>query len=282
MILKAYAKINWALRVCGCREDGYHLLDMLMQRISLCDELRIEASDTLRLEIDGAIPGNPRHNLVLRAANALNEAAGTSFGASVYLNKHIPSQAGLGGGSADCAAALLGLNELWGLGFDADKLLSIGLKLGADVPFCLQNALCRVGGIGEKLSPFPYSPRIPLLLYMPRQGLSTAEVFAALSSAGESIDIEALAEALRQNKLKEAQGLSRNDLELPALRLLPELKDIMTRFRAAGAPFVRMSGSGACVFAAFESVEAADAAARLLPGSMRAETLYEVTSYIRR
>ena len=274
--IQAHAKINWALSVCGERPDGYHELDMLMQSIALCDELSFERARRLTLEVDGQrLPGGDR-NLVIRAANALNDAFGHRMGARITLTKRIPARAGLGGGSADCAAALIALNKLWNLRLPLKTLQQIGLQLGADVPFCLQSGLCRAQGVGEVLTPLPDAPEIPLVMLTPGGGLSTPAVFRAWGQCGsphEPTDIPALAQALRAGDLDRAQALAHNDLEAPAIALMPEIGEWIDRFRALGARFTRMSGSGSTVFAAFHTQDAARAAADQIPGAILTRTL---------
>ena len=155
MLLHAYAKINWALDTVGLRDDGYHLLDTIMQSISLHDDITIEPDSRLFLSVADA-PHVPcdESNLILRAAEALRRHTGTAAGARITLRKRIPVGAGLGGGSTDAAAVLRALNDMWGLGLPEETLYEIGLSLGADVPFCLHGGLCRAQGIGEILTPF--------------------------------------------------------------------------------------------------------------------------------
>ena len=279
--VQAHAKINWSLSVCGERPDGYHELDMLMQSIELSDELTFERARRLTLEVDGQhLPGGDR-NLVIRAANALNEALGKRMGARITLKKHIPARAGLGGGSADCAAALLALNRLWNLRLPMHTLQQIGLQLGADVPFCLQAGLCRAQGVGEILTPLPDAPGIPLVMLTPGGGLSTPAVFRAWGQCGcpaTPVDIPALARALSDGDLTQAQRLASNDLEAPAIALMPEIGEWIERFRALGADFVRMSGSGSTVFAAFRDEEKARAAAAQIPRAILTRTRREANS----
>lgn len=177
----ARAKINWSLNILGVRPNGYHELDMLMQPISLADELVFEPADALSLTVGGA-PGD-ENDLVLKAARALAELARQhgmkTSGARICLTKRIPSRAGLGGGSADCAETLKALNRLWNLNFPMETLLELGAKLGADVPFCLTGGLARVLGIGERIEPLSNPPRCALVLITPGGGLSTPEVFRA-------------------------------------------------------------------------------------------------------
>ena len=276
--VQARAKINWSLSIRGERPDGYHELDMLMQSVELSDELSFERARRLTLEVDGQrLPGGER-NLVIRAANALNEALGKRMGARITLKKRIPARAGLGGGSADCAAALLALNRLWNLRLPMKTLQLLGLRLGADVPFCLQSGLCRAQGVGEILTPIPDAPSMPLVMVTPGGGLSTPAVFRAWGECGSpmtDVDIPALARALSEGDLIRAQSLAHNDLEAPAIALMPEIGEWIERFRALGARFARMSGSGSTVFAAFETEDKARAAAAQLPGAILTRTLSE-------
>ena len=275
LTLHAHAKINWSLSICGERPDGYHNLDMLMQSIELCDVLSFESARFLTLTVDGQPLPTGNRNLVIRAASALNEALGQHNGARITLKKSIPTRAGLGGGSADCAATLIALNRLWNLRLPLRTLQQIGLKLGADVPFCLQQGLARAEGVGEILTPIDEPPRIPLVMLTPGGGLSTPAVFKAWSDGSDpmtQIDNLALADALKRGDFARAQALSHNDLESPAIRLMPRIGALMEHFRSLGADFVRMTGSGSTVFAAFADEEAACAAARATPGAILTHT----------
>lgn len=276
--LKAHAKINWSLSILGLRSDGYHELDMLMQSLELHDELIFEDARWLSLSVDGqSLPVGGR-NLIVKAANALMEATGERHGARIQLKKHIPIRAGLGGGSADCAMTLVALNQLWKLYLPTDRLMKIGASLGADVPFCMLGGLARVGGVGERLTPIPGAPSIPLAMVTPGGGLSTPAVFKAWDEGDCPIvpaDLSALADALTRGDLNRAQTLSFNALEVPAIRLMPQIGEIIETFRTLGARFVRMTGSGSTVFAAFDTDEQAKAAAAHIPGAIATRTLGE-------
>ena len=275
LTLHARAKINWSLSICGERPDGYHSLDMLMQSIELCDVLSFEPARFLSLTVDGKKLPIGNRNLVIRAANALNETLGLHNGARISLKKNIPTRAGLGGGSADCAMTLIALNRLWNLRLPLRTLQQIGLKLGADVPFCLQQGMARAEGVGEILTPLESPPMIPLVMVTPGGGLSTPAVFKAWSAGNyplSRIDNLALAGALKARDFARAQALSCNDLETPAIALMPEIGALIDRFRSLGAAFVRMTGSGSTVFAAFESEEAARRAADAVPGAILTRT----------
>lgn len=275
MTVNAHAKINWSLNILALREDGYHELDMLMQSLELCDELTFENARWLTLSVDGQnLPVGGR-NLIIRAANALNDYMGQRNGAKIQLKKRIPSRAGLGGGSADCAMTLLALNRLWNLRLPLETLLKIGRTLGADVPFCMVGGLARVGGIGEQLKPIENAPSLPLAMVTPGGGLSTPAVFKAWDEGNYPIvpmDIEALGRALVSRDVNEVQRLSHNSLEAPAIALMPEIGEMIDRFRGLGARMVRMTGSGSTVFAVFDTDEQAAFAAAQIPGAIATRT----------
>ena len=274
LTVQAQGKIYWSLSICGDRPDGYHNLDMLMQSIELSDVLSFENARWLTLEVDGQRLPTGDRNLVIRAANALNETMGKRRGAHITLKKNIPARAGLGGGSADCAATLLALNKLWNLNLPLKTLQKIGLSLGADVPFCLQKGLCRAEGVGEILTPLESAPSIPLVMITPGGGLSTPAVFKEWNNGYPMtpVDTLGLAEALAAGDFARAETLSHNDLQAPAVALMPEIGEWIERFRSLGASFVRMTGSGSTVFAAFHSEEAAHAAHEQAPGSILTRT----------
>lgn len=273
--VRAQAKINWSLSICGDRPDGYHNLDMLMQSIELSDLLSFETARWISLEINGQRLPTGDRNLVIRAANALNEIMGKRRGARITLKKNIPARAGLGGGSADCAATLLALNRLWGLNLPLKTLQKIGLQLGADVPFCLQKGLCRAEGVGEILTPMPHVPFFHLVMITPGGGLSTPAVFREWNSGGHAmtpVDTIALANALMNGDLARANELSHNDLQAPAIALMPEIGRLIDHFYNLGADFVRMTGSGSTVFAAFKDETAAQNAHQQTPRSILSRT----------
>lgn len=264
---KAHAKINWSLDIRATRADGYHELDMLMQRIELHDDISFQKAKWLSLTINGRQVPVSGKNLVLKAANALCELMGRRYGAQIIMKKRIPVRAGLGGGSADCAVALMALNRLWGINLAREPLMQLGAQLGADVPFCMEGMFARVRGIGDKMEPLPGAPRIPLVLIMPDEGLSTAAVFAEYDAGDYSplnIDMPALARALSAHDFETCRALSGNSLEAPAIKLLPEVQRSMRLLSENGAAFVRMTGSGSCVFGAFRtSAEALSAIDRM-------------------
>lgn len=262
MRLKAHAKLNWVLNVLARRADGYHQLDMLTQRLALHDTLDISPADSLNLRIAGEtqLPGG-QDNLVIKAARALQAVCGCTLGADILLTKRIPSQAGLGGGSADAAATLLGLNELWGCGLSIQQLEAIALPLGADVPLCLHQGLMRVQGIGEVLLPQGTAKAHELLLIKPAEGLSTLQVFAQHRLGEETAPayIPACTQVLKQVKPQDFSAFA-NQLQPTAIRLLPEIAQALDDLVQAGALYAQMTGSGSVVYGLFEDAQAAQAA----------------------
>ena len=280
MEIKANAKLNWTLDILGRRADGYHLLDMLMQPISLYDTLNIEPADTLSLDIlnDEAL-ALEKDNLILKAARSLQTYAQCAKGARITLNKSIPTGAGLGGGSADAAAVLIALNRLWGLGLMDKELERIGLTLGADIPFCLRCRPMRVRGIGEMLSPLAVSRQFELVLVKPCAGLSTKEVFLRADALTPlRPNTTGAIDALALGDLKLLSSCALNALYPAALSLRPELASAADALQKTGASFVSMTGSGAVVYGVFTTAEKADEACQQLkshnfPALLRAHTL---------
>ncbi|MDO4828286.1 MAG: 4-(cytidine 5'-diphospho)-2-C-methyl-D-erythritol kinase [Clostridia bacterium] len=274
--VQAQAKINWALDILSRREDGYHEMDMLMQKIALSDEIRFETARWTTLTVNGHLIANAGKNLIVRAANLLNEYMGEKRGVRITLSKRIPVRAGLGGGSADCAAALMALNDLWGFKLPAKTLKKLALSLGADVPYCMENDFCRVRGIGEDVQTLENAPKIPLVVACVSPGLSTQAVFSNFDEAGDSplnVPMEKLCGRLTAGDFRAADEISGNALERAAIRLLPAVADTMERMRACGSLYTRMSGSGSAVFGVFETADRAREAAQKIEGATATETV---------
>ena len=255
--IQARAKINWTLDVVGTLPNGYHDLDMLMQSVTLCDRLTIEdaAECTLSVRMQGGYVPADGSNLVLRAARALQEATGEMRGARMTLRKYIPVAAGMGGGSSDAAAALKGLNLLWGLGLPDERLEEIGLTIGADVPFCIRGGLQRAQGVGERLTPLPLKRPLYLVAFQPCRGLSTKEVFTALHEEGidpaDRPDNDAAQRALAAGDVRLLGRSMGNVLEPVSRRLRPQLDEAIRAIEASGALGARMTGSGSAVFGVY-------------------------------
>ncbi len=263
MLLEACAKINWTLDITGVREDGYHLMDMLMQPISLADTVRLSLQEDLTLETSGhpLLRADESH-LAMRAARLLKEATGYPGGAALSVHKRIPVGAGLGGGSADAAAVLTGLNQLWQTGLTPSELEALGLRLGADIPFCLRGGLCRARGIGEELEVLGDGPVFPLIVVQPCRGLSTRGVFKFWREQPDvrHPDTDLAARALQEGQLAPLRQALGNVLQPISARLRPPVSHAVRRLLDSGADAALMTGSGSAVFGVFRSPSRARAA----------------------
>ncbi|OAT82945.1 4-(cytidine 5'-diphospho)-2-C-methyl-D-erythritol kinase [Desulfotomaculum copahuensis] len=273
--LAAHAKINLSLDIKGRRADGYHELETVMQSIALHDRLVFSAAadGAISLECDsGEVPAGPE-NLVYRAALLLRENTRCRRGVRISLAKRIPVAAGLGGGSADAAAALAGLNRFWNLGLPPAVLCSLAAVLGADVPFCLRGGTALARGKGELLTPLPALPAMGVVLAKPPFGVSTARVYAAYDQrpAGPGPDTAAMLAAIEQRDPAAVARCLGNVLEPVTASLHPVINDIRRALLRAGAMNALMSGSGPAVFGLCrDEREAGRVAARLtdVPGKI--------------
>lgn len=255
--LQCPAKLNLFLHITGRRADGYHSLQTLFQIIDLCDSLSLSPTDdgSITLECSDAALTGP-DNLVLRAAGALREATGSTLGASMRLDKRIPMGAGLGGGSSDAASALLGLNQMWGCKLDIDTLAQIGLKLGADVPLFVRGSSAWAEGIGEILTPVDL-PSKTYLVICPDCHVSTQDIFSHQQLTRNTTAIKMAAFLA---------GHTRNDCENVVRSLYPPVDEALlwlNQFAQA-----RMTGTGASIFAAFDSAQQAQQVLDQLPEGM--------------
>lgn len=263
----APAKLNLYLHVVGRRADGYHLLDSLIAFAGAHDTVTAAKADALTLAVEGpfaATLSGEADNLVLRAARALADIAGVRPWAALRLVKRLPVASGIGGGSADAAATLHAVGELWGITHKPGALAKLALALGADVPVCLAGKAAQVGGIGERIDPAKVLPNAPLVLVNPLKPLPTPAVFKArVGPYSKPAPLEASPRDARD--LAEALGSRRNDLTDAAIGLVPEIKKILAALEAQpGCLLARMSGSGATCFALFARAEDARAAAAAL------------------
>ncbi|MBM3617963.1 MAG: 4-(cytidine 5'-diphospho)-2-C-methyl-D-erythritol kinase [Alphaproteobacteria bacterium] len=263
----APAKLNLALQVLGRQDDGYHSLDSLVVFLEYGDVLHgeREEGDVTHLITEGAYAnalGEHTDNLVQRAAQLLRVKSGTHAGARLTLQKNIPIGAGLGGGSADAAAALRLLNRLWDLEYSIEELAHIGAELGADVPACVMSVPARMQGVGEQLLPVAGFPATDCVVVYPASPLWTADVFRALQErdySGEMPPLPALEGDISLWKLWLNE--TRNDLLRPAEHLNPAVKQALHALsRTTGNVFVRMSGSGSACFALYANPQDAEAA----------------------
>lgn len=254
----APAKVNLFLHIVGRRGDGYHELQSVFMLIDWCDHLHFERLDSGAIERVDSAPGElPADDLCVRAARALREATGCARGVRITLDKRLPAQAGLGGGSSDAATTLLALNRLWNLNLRRDALARIGLTLGADVPFFIGGRHAWVEGIGERLTPIKL-PRGHLVLVKPAGGASTPQIFAsqALKRDTKTATIQGFA---ANGNLESMMAFGHNDLEPVARALCPEVGDAIHWLADQGLRG-RMTGSGTAVFAPCAANQALDPA----------------------
>jgi 4-diphosphocytidyl-2-C-methyl-D-erythritol kinase len=271
---RAHAKVNLWLNVVGRRADGYHLLHSLVAFADLADTIEAAPSSSLSLVVDSATaaPGaaalaSEPDNLVLKAARLLADRAGVAPRAALRLAKNIPVAAGLGGGSADAAATLGALVELWRVALPVEELFDLAGRLGADVPMCLAGRTSIVSGVGERLDAAPSLPPCAILLVNPGAALSTPEVFAA--RRGDFSPERPVAQPWSDLAgLVEALGQRGNDLAAAAVSLRPVIGDVLAALRVTeGVRYVAMSGSGATCFALYATLAEARRAATHLPAT---------------
>ena len=259
--LKAFAKVNYALEVRGVRPDGYHEISTVMQSVSLCDELEMERAEEgfrLLVEPEAAPTGSDDKNTVYLAWRLLKEATGEEMPARVRLRKAIPAGAGLGGGSADAAATLVGMNEMFGLGLDFAELRGIGARIGADVPFCISGGTALGEGIGEVLAPLPPPQEHHLVVAKPEAGAETARIYKAYDDQtarghGTGHSVRPVLDALRAANLAALARALGNDLAPVTEALVPEVRALREILGRAGALGAIMSGSGTAVYGLFVS-----------------------------
>lgn len=268
----ACAKINLALHVTGRRDDGYHELDSLVAFADVGDVLNIAPTGETSLEINGPFAPkltNVAGNIVLDAVEAMQQAWPLQFAAvAISLTKNLPVASGIGGGSADAAAVLRGMQQLFGPVEDRGMLADIALKLGADVPVCHLQQACRMSGIGQELSALGEGPSFAAVLVNPGIAISTPDVFAALGLKAGASAMSGMpklpATAVRKDWISWLADC-RNDLQTPAISLVPEIQTVLAAIGSApGSLLHRMSGSGATCFGLFEDQQSAQSAAKEL------------------
>ncbi|MEG1991092.1 MAG: 4-(cytidine 5'-diphospho)-2-C-methyl-D-erythritol kinase [Christensenella sp.] len=255
MRVKAYAKLNLALDILETRSDGMHELDMLMQSISLADVLVITHADKLEVRADHmAVRGD---NTVKRAAELFFRTTGICGGARIWMEKQIPAQAGLGGGSSDAAATLWALNDLYGAGLGIQELRDLGVRIGADVPFFFDGGCMRARGIGEKLEKVKNTCDFFYLLVKPNEGVPTSAAYARYDERPKTtkIYIDAAARSLEAGACQAYFASAGNALQGVGIQICPPIAEIMQKFQERGADFTMMTGSGSCVFAVFAQEE---------------------------
>jgi 4-diphosphocytidyl-2-C-methyl-D-erythritol kinase len=255
--LKAPAKINWILNILDKRNDGYHNIISLMQRVSIYDNLNFEHADGL--EIKGDTDIQLHDNLIFKAASLLKHHTAYRKGARINFHKNIPVSAGLGGGSSDAAYTLLGLNRLWNLKLNNNDLCKIGLEIGSDIPFFFNGPLALVEGRGENVTPLNLNLSVNvILLVKPPLSVSSAWAYSSFDKfrIGEltkkPLDIKLFCQSLVSKDFTSLNTMINNDLEKVVIEEYPVVKEIKERLLENGALFSSMTGSGPTVFGVFE------------------------------
>lgn len=263
---KAYAKINIGLDVLRRRNDGYHEVRMIMQTVDICDDLLFEKTkqpgivlktENEELPVDG-------DNLICKAAALLFQAKGITEGVKITLTKRIPIAAGMAGGSSDAAAAMRGLNELFQMGYSTRELQELGVRLGADIPYCIVGGTMLSEGIGEILTSLPAPPDCFLVVAKPDINVSTGFVYGNLhvDMLTEHPDIDGMIDALNTGSLKGITDRLGNVLETVTIKEYPIIEELKALLRSRGAENALMSGSGPTVFGIFTNRNTAEAAAK--------------------
>ena len=283
--LKALAKINLGLDVLRRREDGYHEVKMIMQTIGLHDDLEIRKTKTPGIQVKTNLyylPTN-ENNLVYKAAKLLMDEFQIQDGVSIQLKKRIPVAAGMAGGSSDGAAVLWGINQMYGLGLSMQALMERGVRLGADVPYCIQRGTALAEGIGEKLSVLPPMPKCTILIAKPGISVSTKFVYENLHANDlkpeQHPDVDSMIEAMRQKDLGLLCSRMGNVLETVTIPAYPVINEIKRTMMDNGAIGSMMSGSGPTVFGIFDSPEAAKQAMKAVRAAKLAKQICLTTPY---
>lgn len=280
--LRAYAKVNLGLDVLRRREDGYHDVRMIMQNINLFDKLTIKKKKEAGINISTNLPYLPTdsNNLVYRAAALLIDEFGIEGGVDIDLYKFIPVAAGMAGGSADAAAALYGMNELFGLKLSIGELMKRGVRLGADIPYCLMGGTVLAEGIGEKLTRLKACPDCYFVVAKPPFPVSTKLVYDKLVIDGSTVhpDIDGIMHAIADGDVGGIASRLLNVLETVTAKEYPDIEGIKDKMRECGALNALMSGSGPTVFGIFDDKDKACECNRILRQDSRVKTAYVAES----
>lgn len=281
--LKAYGKINLGLDVIRKRPDGYHDLDMVMQMVDVYDDVtltRVEGTEIV-VRTDTAVLSNGKDNLAYMAAKMLMDEFGIVQGLEITIKKRIPIAGGMAGGSSDCAATLKGVNQMFDLGLSKEELMERGVRLGADVPYCILGGTAIARGIGEILTPLPTPPECHVIIAKPPVSVSTAFVYGNIrpDKIERRPDIEVMVSAIKtQDLYKLAESLYNvmEDITVPKYPIIQEIKTVMLD---NGALNSIMSGSGPTVFGLYDDIEKAEQTVELLKAKELTEQLY-LTKFI--
>ena len=276
--LKARAKINLGLDVVRRREDGYHEVKMVMQMLRLYDQIDIEKTQESGILVRSNLSFLPtdERNIAYKAAKVMIDQFGLEQGVIIRIEKHIPVAAGMAGGSTDCAAVLYGMNKLFGLRLNQKKLRELGVKLGADVPYCLMRQTALSEGIGEILTPISPLQDCPILIAKPSVSVSTRHVYEHLKLDEQTMhpDIDGIVTALADGDLYGVTDRMANVLETVTVPEHPVIDEIKKQMMASGAVNALMSGSGPTVFGIFDDEEKAKKACEDMKASGLARQIY--------
>lgn len=273
----AYAKINLGLDVVRRLENGYHEVRMIMQTVDICDSLTFSKRESgIHLTVDNSEIPADEHNLVYQAARLMLETYGVKEGVDIRLEKRIPIAAGMAGGSTDAAAAFRGINELFDLQVSIEELKRLGVKIGADVPYCMMGGTALSEGIGEILTPLPTPPECFLLIAKPDISVSTAHVYQSLNLSGieNHPDIDGMVRAIDDGNLSGITKRMGNVLETVTITEYPVIHRIKESMKENGAVNALMSGSGPTVFGIFESRQLQEKAYKALKETGMAKQLF--------
>lgn len=279
--LKALGKINLGLDVLGKRENGYHDVRMVMQTVYLYDEVTIEKTEETGVSVSTNLPFLPvdENNIAYKAAQMLIDEFRMPNGVSIKLKKHIPVAAGMAGGSADAAAVLFGMNRLFGWKLSQKELMKRGLKLGADVPYCIMRGTVLAEGIGEELTPLTPMPKCHVLIAKPPLSVSTKIVYEKLDAVEISHhpDIDGIIDALEEHDVQKVAERMGNVLESVTQEQYPVIKEIKELMKEYGAMNAMMSGSGPTVFGLFKERSTAKKALQAIREKGLARQVYTTT-----
>lgn len=271
MIIKAHGKINLSLDITGRRDNGYHDVSMVMQSVSLCDVVTVNQnhSGVIRVETDNPEIPSGHENLAYKACELLRSEFGLQCGFDIFIEKHIPVAGGMAGGSTDAAAVMKAVNRICGLGLSLNRLMELGLRLGADVPFCIQEKPALAMGVGEILTPAAGLPEhIWILLVNPNKQISTKTIYELVDEKliYGTVDNKALIRALEAGDIRLASHNMKNVMQSVSVGLCKEISEVINRLTEFGAVHAMMTGSGATCFGIFEKQPDLELTKKNFPG----------------
>ncbi len=284
MYVKAYGKVNLGLDVLRRREDGYHEVKMIMQTVSIYDGLDFEKTDSGKIEIESNVFFVPtdESNLIYKAAKLLFDEYGIASGLKITLKKFIPVSAGMAGGSTDAAATLFAVNRMFDLKLSLKQLMEYGVKLGADIPYCLMRGTALSEGIGEKLTRLPNMVQCPVLIAKPPVNVSTKFVYENLhiEQVKAHPDIDGMIEAIKEQDIDKIAAKMGNVLENVTVKEYPQIQELKQMMMDTGAINAMMSGSGPTVFGLYRTEEEAYKAKEIVKESGIARQVYVTDMFL--